>query len=91
VVLDLRLPDMSGFEVLECLRDTPSLNDLRWLCSPEGAVTGRRRSLHALARSVVVKGGRVARRLLDETVCFCIGLSPIFAGETKLLDVAPLG
>ena len=37
MVLDLRLPDMSGFEVLERLRDTPSLTDL-----PVVVFTGKR-------------------------------------------------
>ena len=37
MVLDLRLPDMSGFEVLERLRDTPSLTDL-----PVVVFTGQR-------------------------------------------------
>jgi HAMP domain-containing protein/CheY-like chemotaxis protein/signal transduction histidine kinase len=71
MVLDLRLPDMSGFEVLERLRDTPSLNDL-----PVVVFTGKDLSpeedarLHVLARSVVVKGVESPERLLDETALF---------------------
>jgi len=71
IVLDLRLPDMSGFEVLERLRDTPSLNDL-----PVVVFTGKELSpdedarLHTLARSVVVKGVESPERLLDETALF---------------------
>jgi CheY-like chemotaxis protein/signal transduction histidine kinase len=71
MVLDLRLPDMSGFEVLECLRDTPSLTDL-----PVVVFTGKELSpeedsrLRTLARSVVVKGVESPERLLDETALF---------------------
>jgi HAMP domain-containing protein/CheY-like chemotaxis protein/signal transduction histidine kinase len=71
VVLDLRLPDISGFEVLERFRDTPSLCDL-----PVVVFTGKELSpeedarLHALARSVVVKGVESPERLLDETALF---------------------
>jgi CheY-like chemotaxis protein/signal transduction histidine kinase/HAMP domain-containing protein len=71
VVLDLRLPDMSGFEVLERLGDTPELNDL-----PVVVFTGKELSpeedarLHSLARSVVVKGVESPERLLDETALF---------------------
>jgi CheY-like chemotaxis protein/signal transduction histidine kinase/HAMP domain-containing protein len=71
VVLDLRLPDMSGFEVLEQLRDTPELSDM-----PIVVFTGKELSseedarLHELARSVVVKGVESPERLLDETALF---------------------
>jgi CheY-like chemotaxis protein len=71
VVLDLRLPDMSGFEVLERLRDTPHLKDL-----PVVVFTGRELTpeedaqLHSLARSVVVKDVESPERLLDETALF---------------------
>ncbi len=71
VVLDLRLPDISGFDVLERFRDTESLGDL-----PVVVFTGKELSpeedarLHALARSVVVKGVESPERLLDETALF---------------------
>jgi HAMP domain-containing protein/CheY-like chemotaxis protein/signal transduction histidine kinase len=71
VVLDLRLPDISGFDVLERFRDNPSLSDL-----PVVVFTGKELSseedarLHALARSVVVKGVESPERLLDETALF---------------------
>ncbi|HLW82518.1 MAG TPA: HAMP domain-containing protein [Candidatus Acidoferrales bacterium] len=71
VVLDLRLPDMSGFDVLESFRGNSSLSEL-----PVVVFTGKELSpeedmrLHTLARSVVVKGVESPERLLDETALF---------------------
>jgi CheY-like chemotaxis protein len=71
VVLDLRLPDMSGFDVLERMRDEESLSGI-----PVVVYTGRELSpeedtqLHTIARSVVVKGVESPERLLDETALF---------------------
>jgi CheY-like chemotaxis protein len=71
MVLDLRLPDMTGFEVLERLRDELELRDL-----PVVVFTGKELTpdeearLHVLARSVVVKGVESPERLLDETSLF---------------------
>jgi len=71
VVLDLKLPDMSGFEVLETIRDDAELRDV-----PVVVFTGRELSaeedatLHTMARSVVVKGVESPERLLDETALF---------------------
>jgi HAMP domain-containing protein/CheY-like chemotaxis protein/signal transduction histidine kinase len=71
MVLDLSLPDMSGFEILECIRDSSSLGEL-----PVVVFTGKELSpeedarLHTLARSVVVKGVESPERLLDETALF---------------------
>jgi HAMP domain-containing protein/CheY-like chemotaxis protein/signal transduction histidine kinase len=88
VVLDLRLPDMSGFDVLERLRDTPALNDL-----PVVVFTGKELSaeedarLHTLARSVVVKGVESPERLLDETALFLHRVvSELPPEKQKLLD-----
>ncbi len=71
VVLDLRLPDMSGFEVLEQIR-----NDEELATVPVVVFTGRELSaeedaeLHTMARSIVVKGVESPERLLDETSLF---------------------
>jgi len=71
VVLDLRLPDMSGFEVLERISQNQDFADV-----PVVVFTGRELSadedarLHTLARSVVVKGVESPERLLDETSLF---------------------
>ncbi|HEY2177840.1 MAG TPA: HAMP domain-containing protein [Caulobacteraceae bacterium] len=71
IVLDLRLPDMSGFEVLEHLKEDKALAD-----TPVVVFTGREltaeedANLHTMARSVVVKGVESPERLLDETALF---------------------
>jgi CheY-like chemotaxis protein len=71
VVLDLKLPDMSGFEVLEQLKQDDSLSDI-----PVVVFTGRELApeedaqLHTMARSIVVKGVESPERLLDETALF---------------------
>src|SRR5437667_264119 len=71
VVLDLRLPDMSGFEVLDNIRKDDSLSNV-----PVVVFTGRELSveedaeLHTMARSIVVKGVESPERLLDETSPF---------------------
>ena len=71
VVLDLSLPDMSGFEVLEKIRDDGEIAEV-----PVVVFTGRELSpeedaqLHTMARSVVVKGVESPERLLDETALF---------------------
>jgi HAMP domain-containing protein/CheY-like chemotaxis protein/signal transduction histidine kinase len=71
VVLDLSLPDMSGFEVLEKMRIERDLADI-----PVVVFTGRQLSpeddakLHSMARSIVVKGVESPERLLDETALF---------------------
>jgi HAMP domain-containing protein/CheY-like chemotaxis protein/signal transduction histidine kinase len=71
VVLDLRLPDMTGFEVLEELSADQALSEV-----PVVVFTGRELSaeedarLHTMARSIVVKGVESPERLLDETALF---------------------
>jgi HAMP domain-containing protein/CheY-like chemotaxis protein/signal transduction histidine kinase len=71
VVLDLRLPDMTGFEVLERFAADEDLRDV-----PVVVFTGKELTpdedgrLRSMARSVVVKGVESPDRLLDETALF---------------------
>jgi CheY-like chemotaxis protein/signal transduction histidine kinase/HAMP domain-containing protein len=71
MVLDLRLPDISGFDVLEEIQKDETLADL-----PVVVFTGRDLTaeedtrLHTMARSIVVKGAASPERLFDETALF---------------------
>jgi HAMP domain-containing protein/signal transduction histidine kinase/CheY-like chemotaxis protein len=71
VVLDLRLPDMTGFELLEKMHGEPSLANV-----PVVVFTGRdltdeeQTQLRTMAKSVVLKDVRSPERLLDETSLF---------------------
>ncbi len=70
-MLDLRLPDVSGFELLGRLRDDPTVAEV-----PVVVFTGKELSpaeneqLQELARKVVLKGVESPERLLDETAVF---------------------
>jgi HAMP domain-containing protein/signal transduction histidine kinase/DNA-binding response OmpR family regulator len=71
VVLDLRLPDMTGFELLEKVHADPDLAAV-----PVVVFTGKDLSreeqarLHSMAKSIVLKDVRSPERLLDETALF---------------------
>jgi len=71
VVLDLKLPDMSGFEILEHMSRQETMRDI-----PVIVFTGRELSseenlqIRQYARTVVVKGVESPERLLDETALF---------------------
>jgi CheY-like chemotaxis protein len=71
MVLDLKLPDITGFELLERIRRERDLQDL-----PIVVFTGKdlteedELQLAQMAESVVVKGVQSPERLLDETSLF---------------------
>jgi CheY-like chemotaxis protein len=71
LVLDLLLPDMSGFEVLETISNDETLRDLPIVVFTGKELTPAEDSrLHTIARSIVVKGVESPERLLDETALF---------------------
>jgi HAMP domain-containing protein/CheY-like chemotaxis protein/signal transduction histidine kinase len=71
VVLDLRLPDMNGFDLLDQVEAESSLRDL-----PIVVFTGKDLSaeeenrLLRVAKSIIIKGVQSPERLLDETALF---------------------
>jgi CheY-like chemotaxis protein/signal transduction histidine kinase/HAMP domain-containing protein len=88
VVLDLRLPDMTGLELLEHLSQFRPGSEL-----PVVVFTGKDLSpeedarLHMLARSVIVKDVESPERLLDETALFLHRVvSDLPEEKRKMLD-----
>jgi HAMP domain-containing protein/CheY-like chemotaxis protein/signal transduction histidine kinase len=70
-VLDLRLPDMSGYTLLEKMQAEPALREV-----PVVVFTGKEldseeeKQLRALAKSIVLKDVQSPDRLFDETALF---------------------
>jgi HAMP domain-containing protein/signal transduction histidine kinase/DNA-binding response OmpR family regulator len=71
VVLDLRLPDMTGFELLEKVREEPALADVPVVVFTGKDLTAEEQmQLKAMAKSIVLKDVQSPERLLDETALF---------------------
>jgi len=71
VVLDLRLPDMSGFELLEQVQSDEALRRLPIIVFTGRDISDAEESqLKKSAKSIVLKGVRSPERLLDETALF---------------------
>ncbi|MBN2419667.1 MAG: response regulator, partial [Deltaproteobacteria bacterium] len=89
VILDLALPDMSGFEILSRLKENGS-----WYTSPIVVYTGKRLSAHERAildeytESIVVKGVNSPAKLLDEVSLYLhLDASKLSEGKRKILSL----
>jgi CheY-like chemotaxis protein/HAMP domain-containing protein len=70
-VVDLRLPDMSGFELLATLQGEPALRDIPIVVfTGKELTTEEETRLRAVAKSIVLKDVQSPERLLDETSLF---------------------
>jgi CheY-like chemotaxis protein len=71
MVLDLRLPDMTGFALLERLHGEPELADIPVVVfTGKELTTSEQTQLKSMAKSVVLKDVQSPERLLDETALF---------------------
>jgi CheY-like chemotaxis protein len=86
VVLDLRLPDVSGFEILERIRQEPSLRDVPVIVFTGKELTDEEElRLLDLSQSIVLKGVQSPERLLDEATLFLHLLTAQLPPEKKTM------
>jgi HAMP domain-containing protein/CheY-like chemotaxis protein/signal transduction histidine kinase len=89
VVLDLRLPDLSGFELLERIRQEPALRDIPIVVFTGKELTAEEETqLRKMAKSIVIKDAHSPERLLDETSLFLHRvLAQLPADKQQMLEV----
>jgi CheY-like chemotaxis protein len=71
LIIDLRLPDISGFELMETIRQSPDLRELPIVvCTGKDLTEDDSVRLARMAESVVLKDVQSPERLLDEVSLF---------------------
>jgi hypothetical protein len=71
IVLDLGLPDMSGFELIERIKQQPNLGYLPIIIYTGKELTQQEETqLRRISETIIVKDVRSPERLLDETALF---------------------
>ncbi|MBI3269305.1 MAG: HAMP domain-containing protein [Planctomycetes bacterium] len=71
LVLDLNLPDLSGFELMRRIKDDLGQCELPIIVYTGRELTRKEETkLRKLAETIIVKGAHSAQRLLDETALF---------------------
>jgi len=71
MVLDLGLPDMNGFQLMDEIKKEPSLRSLPVIVYTGRELTRKEETtLRKMAKSIIVKDVRSPERLLDETALF---------------------
>ena len=87
-VLDLRLPDMTGFELLEKLQAEQTLRDIPIVVFTGKQLTAEEEShLRSAAKSIVLKDVKSPERLFDETALFLHRVvSNLPENQRKMID-----
>ena len=91
-VLDLRLPDMSGFELLDQVKADPTLGNVPIVVfTGKDLSTEEERRLKAVAKSVVLKDVQSPERLFDETALFLHRVVAICPNRSNIIGAtAPI-
>ncbi|MCV3212284.1 response regulator, partial [Plectonema radiosum NIES-515] len=86
LVLDLGLPDMNGFELIEQIKQQPNLNYLPIIIYTGKELTYQEETeLRRISDTIIVKDARSPERLLDETSLFLHRLQSNLPIDQQLL------
>jgi CheY-like chemotaxis protein/HAMP domain-containing protein len=88
VIIDLRLPDISGFELMETIRQNPDLRELPIVvCTGKDLTENDSIRLARMAESVILKDVQSPERLLDEVSLFLhLVAADLPAGKQQMLE-----
>ncbi|MBI5212653.1 MAG: response regulator [Nitrospirae bacterium] len=84
MILDLGLPDMSGFELLENIRKDKAVSNIPAIIHTGRELTKEEDArLQELADSIIIKGAKSPERLVDETALFLHCVEAGLPGEKR--------